>query len=179
MIYFIRAVGVDGPVKIGLTVEPVHRLRELQTGHAEELGLVRLIEGGRPQERWLHKHYAGSRVRGEWFRFHHSMLTIEPPALLAPEPPVLDERGEMKVSLRAALDRAFPQYRMPAKHVAKKAKTSEATIAAWRQNIPVAWVNLIMLAKSSPEFGQEIVRIIDPDMARELNDILTGMARGS
>lgn len=79
MIYFIRA-GDDGPVKIGMARDVAARLASLRSAHWLPLRVLRTLEGGRLVERRLHRHYAASRLRGEWFSWHDSMMTIEPPA---------------------------------------------------------------------------------------------------
>jgi hypothetical protein len=75
-VYFIRA-GEDGPIKIG-SADIVHaRVKLLQTGNHLELVLLRTIDGDHTLERYLHRHFAAQRIRGEWFTFHPDMLTIE------------------------------------------------------------------------------------------------------
>jgi hypothetical protein len=88
-VYFIRS-GEDGPVKIGIAEEPRSRMRDLQVGNPVELLMIREITGGAPEESWLHRHYGDLRLRGEWFKFCASMLTIVPPADL----PAASPRGE-------------------------------------------------------------------------------------
>lgn len=78
-VYFIR--NQNGNVKIGHSVNPAKRLMLLQTGTAESLRIVRTIEGDDATERWLHRHFASDRIRGEWFNFREEMLTIWPPEL--------------------------------------------------------------------------------------------------
>ena len=76
--YFIQA-GAMGPVKIGHTSYPERLLRRFQTHHWEQLRLIRTVEGYCEVERWLHWRFAYLRIRGEWFEFHPSMLTVEAP----------------------------------------------------------------------------------------------------
>lgn len=78
MIYFIRA-GADGPVKIGMAGNVASRLRGLQSAHWQTLHLVRTLAGGRLAEGRLHRHYAHLSLRGEWFSWDESMMTIELP----------------------------------------------------------------------------------------------------
>ncbi len=74
-VYFIQA-GPNGPVKIGRAANPPARLAELQGANHEELRLLRVIPGNETTERALHGLYAHLRIRGEWFRFDASMLTV-------------------------------------------------------------------------------------------------------
>jgi hypothetical protein len=83
MIYFIRA-GLSGPVKIGRADDPQSRIEYLQTGHYEELTLVRCIDGSMMEERWLHQEYAALRIRGEWFHYDAAMMSVVPPDNLSP-----------------------------------------------------------------------------------------------
>lgn len=71
--YIIRA-GEDGPVKIGKTGDVMGRLASLQTAQPDRLKIIRLIRGD--GESALHHHFAKNRIRGEWFRFDPTMLTI-------------------------------------------------------------------------------------------------------
>lgn len=66
-VYFIGAK--EGPVKIGRAVNVAKRLNAIQTGNPEKLMiLASAIEGDIINEKSLHEKYAGSRIRGEWFR---------------------------------------------------------------------------------------------------------------
>lgn len=97
MIYFIRA-GEGGPVKIGRAVDVKARLRCLQTGHFDVLSVIRVIDGGKAEERWLHRRFSSLRIRAEWFRFHPEMLTVSPAT-----PSILDVAIDRGGLTRAAL----------------------------------------------------------------------------
>lgn len=88
MIYFIRK-GKRGPVKIGYSKDVAARLVNLKISHGKSLRVVRVVAGGYPEEREMHTRYAHLRIRGEWFSFCQSMVTIgiavEPPPLLTRE----------------------------------------------------------------------------------------------
>lgn len=84
-VYFIQA-GDGGPVKIGKADDVRARLADLQVAHWCELSLIREIDGGHKVERWLHRHYAPGRLRGEWFEFSECMLTVAPPVLAERQP---------------------------------------------------------------------------------------------
>lgn len=64
MIYFIQA-GTNGPIKIGISRDPVRRLASLQTGHHETLRLLAVMEGDDRDEAVMHRRF--SCQRGEWF----------------------------------------------------------------------------------------------------------------
>ena len=67
--YFYVIEGTPGLYKIGRSVDPLKRLRQLQTGSAVRFQLVRAIRTlfAEEIERDLHRRYAKKRVRGEWF----------------------------------------------------------------------------------------------------------------
>jgi Meiotically Up-regulated Gene 113 (MUG113) protein len=65
-IYIIGAA--QGPVKIGVSVLPVNRLRGLQTGNPYELGVLAQFHGGKKTEAKLHAFFAQERLQGEWFQ---------------------------------------------------------------------------------------------------------------
>ena len=79
-VYFAQA-GTNGPVKIGYTLYPKERLRELQTAHYEEIKLLRVIDGNEATEHYLHERFSLNRIRGEWFNFSPEMLTETPPKI--------------------------------------------------------------------------------------------------
>ena len=65
-VYFIRNSGT-GQIKIGIAVDPNHRIKTLQTGSADRLELLGTMPGGRELESELHDRFAETRVGGEWF----------------------------------------------------------------------------------------------------------------
>lgn len=68
-VYLIQDT-VSGLVKIGMATNPVLRLSGLQTGTANPLRLLHLIEAceARRLEAQLHEQYAAFRVSREWFK---------------------------------------------------------------------------------------------------------------
>ncbi|MFD4862470.1 GIY-YIG nuclease family protein [Streptomyces atratus] len=56
-------------VKIGTSVSPEKRLKELQTGNPDRLEVLWYTSGGRELEALLHRAFADHRVEGEWFDF--------------------------------------------------------------------------------------------------------------
>ncbi len=65
-VYFIQS-GVDGPIKIGVSADPVARMAQMQTGMPHTLRLLAFYPGTRDDEQNLHKRLATFRIRGEWF----------------------------------------------------------------------------------------------------------------
>ncbi len=94
--YIIQA-GPTGPVKIGRADDPEDRMRTLQTGQAEELRIIRIVDTPYDCEGAFHERFAEHRLRGEWFRFHADMMTFIP---AAPEPETIS--GVMRKARKAA-----------------------------------------------------------------------------
>jgi hypothetical protein len=95
-IYFARSGDV---VKIGRSVDPPTRLRELQTTHAGELVLLAAVAGHVALEGAIHQRFAHVRTRptGEWFRLEPDLVAFialiqqgaNPVALLFEDPRVV------------------------------------------------------------------------------------------
>lgn len=80
-VYFIQSI-IGGPIKIGVSIFPKYRLKDLQSFSPFELKILATIpNGGHEKENQLHKCYAKSRIHGEWFK---------------PTPELLKERSTIK-----------------------------------------------------------------------------------
>lgn len=66
-VYFAQR-GEDGPIKIGVSKNPISRVKELGTASAEGLRLLGVIPGTRRAEIEIHTLFSGCRLNGEWFR---------------------------------------------------------------------------------------------------------------
>lgn len=66
MVYFIHAPEVHR-VKIGTTTDIDKRLSQMQTGSPTQLRVIKLLPGGRDEERRWHHRFAEKRIEGEWF----------------------------------------------------------------------------------------------------------------
>lgn len=66
-VYFVKPTDAAGPIKIGCSVYPPHRLSALQLWSPVELEVVCTIAGTRSVENAIHQQFAKSRIRGEWF----------------------------------------------------------------------------------------------------------------
>lgn len=65
-IYFIEGE-ITKRIKIGFSVDPDKRLKELSTGSAEELSLLAAYPGTIAIEKDIHRQLESSRIKGEWF----------------------------------------------------------------------------------------------------------------
>lgn len=66
-VYFIRPIGMDGPVKIGCARVPPERLLQLTVWSPFPLEIAASTPGGIPVERRLHTHFAATHSHKEWF----------------------------------------------------------------------------------------------------------------
>jgi hypothetical protein len=63
-VYFLQC---DDRIKIGITRDPMQRLRTLQTGNASELKLLAAVAGEAELEQTIHAKFESARIHGEWF----------------------------------------------------------------------------------------------------------------
>lgn len=66
-VYFMRPVGMDGPIKIGCSSWPKDRLIELSRWSWCPLEIITHGEGPHLLERAIHKLFAAQRLHMEWF----------------------------------------------------------------------------------------------------------------
>lgn len=66
-VYFIKPVGMDGPIKIGCSKWPEHRLVDLSIWSPFPLEIIASGEGSHELERFIHRMFAESRSHKEWF----------------------------------------------------------------------------------------------------------------
>lgn len=74
MVYFIRD-DVNNRIKIGTSINPIGRLRNLQTGSSVRLRLMAMAAGGRKSEAINHEIFAQYRLAGEWFDDSNRQIT--------------------------------------------------------------------------------------------------------
>jgi hypothetical protein len=66
-IYFIKPIGMDGPIKIGCSDRPASRLASLMCWSPFPLELLATIPGSLDLERNIHECFLDAHDRGEWF----------------------------------------------------------------------------------------------------------------
>lgn len=75
-LYFIRR-GENGPIKIGVSTRIENRVRMLQTGCAEELRVLAVVEQTSDiSERKLHRRFRRFQQSGEWFSPEPELLAL-------------------------------------------------------------------------------------------------------
>ena len=67
-VYFIKPVGMDGPIKIGCSRVPVERLASLETWSPVPLELIVTLPGDFKLERNIHDCFADAHSHREWFK---------------------------------------------------------------------------------------------------------------
>lgn len=73
-VYFIKPIGMDGPIKIGQSKSPEGRVRDLSRWSPFPLEIVAEIEGGRDVEERFHAAFIDHHERLEWFSPHPEIL---------------------------------------------------------------------------------------------------------
>lgn len=77
-VYFIRPVGMQGPIKIGCSVSPDGRRRTLETWAPFALEIIAEISGGATLEGRFHAAFEEDHQRREWFTWSERMqATVE------------------------------------------------------------------------------------------------------
>jgi len=66
-VYFLRPIGMPGPVKIGCSIMPHWRMYEYMTWSPFPLEIAAEGDGDFNVERALHLRFAGQRTHREWF----------------------------------------------------------------------------------------------------------------
>lgn len=74
LIYFLRPVGLLGPVKIGCSVFPANRALYLSTWSPMPLEVLAEVPGGFDIEAALHERFADDHYHHEWFHASGDLL---------------------------------------------------------------------------------------------------------
>lgn len=77
LIYFIRPVGLPGPVKVGFTKrDAATRMKDMQCGSPLELEVWAFFPGDTSDEYAIHYHLIDSHSHGEWFFYTDKMENL-------------------------------------------------------------------------------------------------------
>lgn len=132
-VYFIRPIGMVGPVKIGVSKSPDGRRKTLETWAPFPLEIVAEIEGDGVLERRFHARFRDSYVRHEWFNWTPELgqvimsindgtfddSILPPPCLMylrhTPRKP-WTEAQKVRASYRRRIEKAFRETRFYFEH---------------------------------------------------------------
>ena len=157
----IQRGGADGPVKIGVSISVNTRLRSLQNAAPEPLEVIRMLEGGKGVEAWLHRYFSSRCISGEWFSFDPEMLTISPvveeKASGAPA-----EHGEVN----EIIVRHYGAFSNRRRRLAADAHSTERTAENWLQGRcePQA-SRLKNIARNNPAFRADLIAWLESKSA--------------
>jgi hypothetical protein len=68
-VYFIRPIGMQGPIKIGCSASPDSRRKSLETWSPFPLEIVAEIDGDEGIERRFHAMFVTQHLHHEWFHW--------------------------------------------------------------------------------------------------------------
>lgn len=78
---YVIASSVHGPCKLGFSVDPLRRLKQLQTGHSETLQLFHTEEISSDKallmEQAVHRENRHRKIKGEWFNMTVDFAILE------------------------------------------------------------------------------------------------------
>lgn len=146
-VYFIQADGVEGPVKIGKATHPETRLRQIQSCNHALLKIIRLLDGGYPEEMWLCEHFRPLWIRDEWFKFSHEMLSVCVPAGLSQRSITWRRPIAAVFAIREIEDAAHAKG-IPVKDLPKAAGVHDSTWDRWRKGEVPAKSKGVLAAKA-------------------------------
>lgn len=75
-VYFIKPVGMDGPIKIGCSRLPAERLKGLMVWSPLPLEIVAQVPGGFDLEQNIHHCFADLYTHSEWFKPSPRLLAV-------------------------------------------------------------------------------------------------------
>lgn len=67
-VYFIKPIGMNGPIKIGCSGQVHYRMDTLATWSPFPLELITAVKGNVADERSVHRLFAHLRTHKEWFK---------------------------------------------------------------------------------------------------------------
>ena len=114
-IYFVKPVGLDGPIKIGCSMYPGRRLKAFMDWSPFELEIIVSFPGTRALEANIHDCFAKLQFRGEWFHAAPRLLSaVEKLKAGVPIAEAIDlsaREGNLRKS-RGSRVRASKEYRL-------------------------------------------------------------------
>jgi hypothetical protein len=113
LVYFIKPVGLDGPIKIGCSSVPAGRLEQIAVWSPLPLEVIGSIPGGYKEESFLHQCFADLHFHREWFhsapRLRATIAAMLQAGSIEPAREKLKPIGSIKV--RRAISEDETRYR--------------------------------------------------------------------
>lgn len=75
LIYFMKPVGLPGPIKIGCSRSPAERLKLMATWSPFELEVIAVTAGGLTEEKLIHDRFVHVHERNEWFTATNELMS--------------------------------------------------------------------------------------------------------
>lgn len=72
-VYFMKPVGMAGPIKVGCSHSPTQRQSDLETWSPFALEIIATIDGDHSLERKFHAYFIETHQRREWFSWSQKM----------------------------------------------------------------------------------------------------------
>lgn len=181
-VYFIKPVGLDGPVKIGCSGVTGERLQTLAVWSPWPLEVVVSAPGTFEDERFLHSCFADSHSHREWF--HSTAKIRETMALIASGKSLAEVRADLKPvgSIRSRIRKPVPEYRKRLRSYEARVRNARAKLrnlgedTAWHEPSDVAAI--LRRWHGTPYRHINGVAPTDAEMAR-LDEYLTNPAAHS
>lgn len=76
LVYFMKPVGMDGPIKIGCSIDPAVRLATVALWSPIPLEIVAAVDGSYQDEDRLHTCFANSHSHREWFHATPALVSV-------------------------------------------------------------------------------------------------------
>ncbi len=106
-VYFIKPVGLSGPIKIGCSDYPALRLKTLMSWSPFELEIIATTPGGFDLERNLHECFFDLHQKGEWFvagkRLLETIAALNDGAPIEAAVDLTDRKGGIRKGQRRTL----------------------------------------------------------------------------
>lgn len=132
-VYFIGE-GFMRPVKIGWAADPERRLCGLQIASPADLSLLAQQAGTIVDERALHRRFATTRLRGEWFAWSED-IAAHIKGLLPADLLTLQEVAEWLRARPSAILREVRQGRLPCSLIAGEPRFQTSEVESWAEEI--------------------------------------------
>jgi Meiotically up-regulated gene 113 len=163
LVYIVQ--GNDaGPCKIGFTTNPERRLKTLRNATFSDLRVVRLLDGDRTTERWLHQRFSHQRINGEWFAYDEDMLTVVPP-VDAVDPPLQSSiaAGESYNDIICNfIDAKYGGLRNAERLISQDAKSTPKSARNWLQrSCAPNGENLLNLMAANPGLTELLLMAVE------------------